>query len=253
MSSEESKVGLFHRMLFRWHCRNFYPFKKRMTSTERRYLKVCFELFDDFQEVSETGFKKFSSFSYSHRVQGEQVNSSRIAYGSVENPEAAQEAAAPVLKERGIVLPSDVVDSENARFGGLGWDIEENQFKVYFRWLGLGALPGELTDLVKDINLEEHRQGCLISYTFLDDTLEESKVYLYPQVERELPEGVANETWMVTSKRGLVHQYDLYYPSNWGARLNKTGRDIVAKYRTRQQTLDTINYTDENDFTLYFP
>lgn len=253
MSSEESKVGLFHRMLFRWHCRNFYPFKKNMTSAERKYLKACFEMFDDFQEVSETGFKKFSSFSYSHRVQGERVNSSRIAYGSVENPEAAQKAAEPVLKQRGIVLPPEVVGSRNARFGGLGWDIEERQFKVYFRWLGLDALPGELAELVKDIELEEHRPECLISYTYVDNQLDESKVYLYPQVERELPEGVANETWMVTSKRGLVHQYDLYYPSNWGGKLNKAGRDIIAKYRTRQQTLDTINYTDENDFTLYFP
>lgn len=224
-----------------------------MTSAERQYLKSCFEMFDDFREVSETGFKKFSSFSYSHRVQGDKVNSSRIAYGSVENHEAAQEAARPILEERGIALPPGVLDSERSRFGGLGWDIEENQFKVYFRWLGLASLPADLSALMDNIEVSDHRDECLVSYTYVDNSLDESKVYLYPKTERDLPDGVANETWMVTDKRGLVRQYDLFYPSNWGGKLNKTGRDIVKKYRSRKQALDTINYTDENDFTLYFP
>lgn len=249
----QDKVGLFHRMLFRWHCRNFYPFKKNMTVAERRYLKACFELLEEFRETSETGFEKFSSFTYSHRVKGDKVNSSRIAYGSVERPEEALAAALPVIRERGITIPADLASSPKARFGGLGWDIEDDQFKVYYRWLGLGNLPDSLAPLVKDIDLGEHREECLLSFTYVNNALDEKKVYLYPKTERELPAGVANETWMVTSKRGLVHQYDLYYPSNWAAKLNKAGRDIVAKYRSRRQGLDTITYVNEDDFTLYFP
>ena len=224
-----------------------------MSVAERRYLKACFELLDDYSETSETGFKKFSSFTYSHRVKGTEVNSSRIAYGSVQHPEKALQAALPVLEERGIEVFPEIAESENARFGGLGWDIEDNQFKIYYRWLGLRNLPDMLAPLVEEIDLDEHREECLLSFTYVNNELDEKKVYLYPKVERELPDGVANETWMVTSKRGLVHQYDLYYPSNWANKLNKTGRDIIRQYRARGQGLDTINYVNENDFTLYFP
>ena len=249
----EEKVGLFHRMLFRWHCRNLYPFKKKMTVAERRYLKACFELLEDFRETSESGFEKFSSFTYSHRVKGSEVNSSRIAYGSVEKPTEALAAAQPVLEERGITGLSEISENDKARFGGLGWDIEENQFKVYYRWMGLSELPDILAPLVKDIDLTKHREECLLSFTYLDNALEEKKVYLYPKEESDLPDGVANETWMVTSKRGLVHQYDLYYPSNWASKLNKAGQAIVAKYAGLRQRLDTITYQNEDDFTLYFP
>lgn len=247
------KVGQYHRMLFRWHCRNFYPFRKKLTYAERQYLKRCFELFDDFHEVSETGFEQFSSFSYSHRVTGDRVNSSRLAYGSVENPEAARQAALPVLEEREIELPGEIWEGEASRFGGLGWDLENNLFKVYFRWLALSKLPEAVKSLVEDLDLSKHREECLLSFSYSHNQPVEKKVYLYPKEERELPEGVANVTWMVTDRRGLVSQYDLYYPSNWASRLNRTGRDIVSKYRARGQTLDTINYTDENSFTLYFP
>lgn len=250
----KEKVSQYHRMLFRWHCRNFYPFRKSMSRAERDYLSACFEMLDDYREVSETGFDRFSSFSYSHRVQGDRVNSSRLAFGSVEHPEKAFEAATPVLDERGIELPDSFAGgSELCRFGGIGWDFEDDQFKLYFRWLDLARLPQELASLVSDIDLSEHHPEGLVSFTYVKGQAAESKVYLYPKEGKELPEGVVGEAWMVTDKRGLVHQYDLYYPSNFTRNLNRVGMEIVDKYLKRGQTLDTINYEDENNFTLYFP
>ncbi len=248
------KVSLYHRTLFRWHCRNFYPFRKAMSKHERDYLKACFEMLDDFREVSETGFDRFSSFSYSHRVKGDKVNSSRLAFGSVEHPDKAYQAAQSVLAERGVVLPQAFAPgSKLARFGGLGWDFEDNQFKVYFRWLELTQLPTDLGALLTGIDLFQHHPEGLVSFTYVDGAEAEKKVYLYPKEGKELPAGVVGEAWMVTDRRGLVHQYDLFYPSNWASKLNKVGREIVKKYRERGQTLDTINYQNEDDFTLYFP
>ncbi len=248
-----SQVSAYHRLLFRWHNRTFFPFRKNLSSQEKGYIEACFGLLEDFRETSETGFTRFSSFSYSHRVLGDQVNSSRLAYGSVTKPQAAREAAQPVLRERGIRLASFYEEHPAVRFGGLGWDIEQDQFKLYFRVLDLGQLPPDLGEVLGRVKPPPHHPEGLVSFTYTGSRLSEKKVYLYPEEGRELPPDVVGEAWMVTDQRGLVHQYDLCYPSQWASQINRHGQALVAKYLERRQTLDTIVYQDADHFTLYFP
>jgi hypothetical protein len=230
-----------HRLLFQWHCRKFFRFRRHLSCTEKDYLEACFALAGWLPEVSETGYSHFSTYSYSHRVEGERVNSSRLAYGSVSRPEEAWQAARPVVAERGLHLPEFCLKSPVSRFYGLGWDILERQFKVYFRVLRLAEAPLEL---LQGQSLPGHREEGLLSFTYTDGLLSESKVYLYPL-------DTPGEARMVSDRRGVVAQHDVQPAQRW--ELNNLGQSIVALYKEFGEELDTITYQDSDNFTLYFP
>ncbi len=58
---------------------------------------------------------------------------------------------------------------------------------------------------------------------------------------------------MVSSRRGVVEQFDLASLRPWLDRLNRAGRRIVHRYREIEERLDTIAYDGPDSFTLYFP
>lgn len=246
----ETTVRAYHRSLFQWHCRNFFNFRRHLTPTDKLYLESCFALAREWSEVSDGGYAHFSYYTYSHRVKGETVNSSRIAYGSVHNPEHAYEAAKPVIEHRGVRLPAGL--AEENLFYGLGWDVEEGLFKVYFRTLDWRKLPPELSDLVLDYNWNEHLPEALLSLTYAENELFERKVYLYPKQSVDTP-GVRGQARMITDNRGEVLQDDLAPSSVIPYDLNATGKAILEKYKEIGEPLDTIAYTSPDDFTLYFP
>lgn len=243
----------YHRFLLGWHTRKFYPIRRRLTRLEKDYLEVCFKLANRYSETSESGFSRFSYYSYSHRIKGDEINSSRLAYGSVTHPDQALAAAEPVISERGVELPEFFRDP-NHRFYGLGWDLLEKQFKVYFRCLRVADLPPELASLVEGYSLSEHRDEGLVSFTYGPSGLEERKVYLYPRENTVSDEEVVGEARMVTDQRGEVPQYDLD-PSapDWLSKLCPEGQRIVALYYEVGEPLDTIAYHGPRDYTLYFP
>lgn len=240
----------YHKHIFSWHCRHFFNFEEHMTKTELDYLDACFHLTKAYVEVSETGFEHFSFFTYSHRVKGTTVNSSRIAYGSVAHPDEAWEPAKPVLKERDIVLPPGWEDN---RFYGLGWDIEKGQFKVYFRTLDWRKVPPDLSPLIEGYSWDEHRGEALISMTYEGNEVVERKVYLYPKEASE-DERIRGKAKMITSRRGEVMQDDLAPEQDIPYELNETGQKIVDLYDEElEEELDTIAFKNSEDFTLYFP
>jgi len=245
-----AQILTYHRSLFQWHCRHFFNFRRKMHRTEKDYLEVCFRLPDDFKEVSEGGYEHFSYYTFSHRVKGKEVNSSRIAYGSVLHPEPAYQAAGPVLEHRGIVV-SEALE-QNTKFYGLGWDMEEDQFKVYFRTLDWTQLHPEFRDMGQGYDPAEHLKEALISVTFSGGTEMERKLYLYPN-EDNLPSGVQGFARMITDRRGEVAQEDVGPGKVSQYTFNETGREIIEKYAEIGETLDTVAYKSENDYTLYFP
>lgn len=240
----------YHRNLFRWHCRNFFNFRRHLVAVEKLYLETCFELAQSLNEVSEGGYAHFSYYTYSHRVKGDSVNSSRIAYGSVSHPQQAWESARRVLEKRAVTLPEGLAE-ENA-FYGLGWDLEEDLFKVYFRTLDWRTLPPALADLVVDYNWNEHRPEALLSLTYTGNNLVERKVYLYPHSSVNV-EGVQGQARMITDTRGEVVQEDLVPNGVIPYDLNEAGKRILRLYRQIGEPLDTIAYKNSEDFTLYFP
>lgn len=203
--------------------------------------------------MSESGYEHFSYYSYSHRVQAERVNSSRLAYGSVLHPEAALKAALPVIRERQLLLDAYFLESPQSKFYGLGWDVLEEQFKVYFRVQPIDQLPRELAPLLEGYQAQDHRDEGLVSFTYTRNQLSESKVYLYPKNPSNLPPGAQGEATMVSDRRGLVKQYDLSQPDQWTQRLSPPGQKILELYGELEEGLDTIQWEDEQNYTLYFP
>ena len=245
-----SDLRTYHRSLFQWHCRNFFNFRRQLTSLEKLYLETCFALTETLDEVSDGGYAHFSYYTYSHRVKGESVNSSRLAYGSVSHPDQALLAAQPVIKKRGIQLPAGL--AEENPFYGLGWDVQEGLFKVYFRTLDWRRLPSELADLVVDYHWNEHRPEALLSLTYSETSLVERKVYLYPVTLAHAP-GIQGQARMITDTRGEVIQQDLLPDGAIPYDLNATGQKILERYQEIGEPLDTIAYQSCEDFTLYFP
>lgn len=243
-------LSSYHAGLFRWHCRQFYDFERAFSRLEQKYLRKCWSLAKDFQEVSEGGYRHFSYYTYSHRVKGSSTNSSRIAYGSVREPERAYRAAEPVLKERGIELPESL--TRHTRFYGLGWDFEEGDFKVYYRTLDWTALEPDFLRLAEGYDPTRHRPEALLSLTYAGTSEMERKLYLYP-IEEDLPPGVQSFARMITDRRGEVSQHDVDPKKVEQQRYNTTGQRIITLYQEIGETLDTVAYQSEDEFTLYFP
>lgn len=114
------------RML-KWYDREFFPIRKSMSGLER-------DFFDEWLEhmttwgLSLTPNQMFPYFVFSHRCDGNHMDSSRLALGLSSWPAPLRQKARTVLKKRGAVLPKDA----DAGFFGLGWDFEKDEIKSYY-------------------------------------------------------------------------------------------------------------------------
>lgn len=251
---KKQEVIHFHRELYEWHSKTFFPFPEHLSELEQNYIEDCFLLPDSYQEIPDSGYEDYSHYSYSHRIKGDSVNSSRLAYGSVCHHQQAFKSAIPVIEERNIPLDSYFLEHPQSLFYGLGWDFLANHFKVYFRILNLDQLPQLALNALLEETLPDRRSEGLVSFTFIEQELHEQKVYAYPDPKREeLPQETKGQAYMATSKRGTIAQYDVSQPEKWIQRINQHGKEIVTLYKDHDLDLDTIAIKDKNDFTIYFP
>lgn len=240
----------FHRYFFTWHCRNFFNFRRAVTPGEWAYLETCFKLAKTEEAHDWGDGPHFSYYTYSHRVKGEQCNSTRLAYGTVAHAQQLAALARPLVEARAVPLEPVFWQTPGCHFYMLGWDFAAEQFKVYFRLDDIERLPlPRLRDLLVKSAAARHPQG-LVSFSFVGTEPVEEKVYVYP-TEGELPEGAYAQAHMITDQRGVVPQYDV--SGNWADRVNPVGQDLLDRYVAMGQPLDTIAYHDYDDFTLYFP
>jgi hypothetical protein len=231
----------YQKDIFNWHCQNIYPFHKRLTKNELKYIHNCInlswtELFRFLFIFHDEIILRLSFFSYSHRVTKGNINKSRIAYGSVMSPNQAYKFSLPILKERKIKIPCSV--GSNLFFGGLGWDIDNNEFKIYYRFDDFDKLLDEYRKLSKGDN---YLKKGILSWTYRDNKLIETKVYRYPLNK--------SETYLFSNKRTDI-QKDRNYNID---EINDIGKEIIAKYAEKYYKLDTITVKNKDNFTLYFP
>ena len=242
--------SLFQRTLFNWQLADAkqVDFYYRLLASERRYLELFFELYGFEQYNFHFGLwygNRMSSFTWSHRSRSTS-SSIRFACGTTSQEEPFAVYAQDVLKERSIVLEQEFEQNNEAfSFYGLGWDLEENNFKLYLMFHGVTNLPETYkslaTNKLKDVGIDlahaEINHHGLISLTYYEnmekvllkpDTVEKSesilherKVYLYPTVseaskkhlktEQVKPldgSSTSNVAWLLASKRGFVEQFD---------------------------------------------
>jgi hypothetical protein len=244
--------------LWRFHSENFFDFEKALTASELRYIETCHDVIAWTRtnrfgaETSPFGYEHFSSFSYSHRVDGERANSSRIAFGSVTRPHRVRPAALEVIEERGVTVEPLYLEHPASFFYGIGWDVEADEFKVYFRVIhDQFALPSRHARLLDRVAVDI-RPEILVSFTFTGDRLTDEKVYAYPTARSDDAADL-QVALMLSSARGLVEQVDVRDTSRWAGRLNETGRRIIGKYLAFGDALDTIAFQSRESYTLYFP
>jgi hypothetical protein len=244
----------YHRRLFDWHCRTFHPFHQELCEDERAYLEACFALARDWREVPEWGHADICYYTYSHRVAGDRANSSRIAYGSILHAERAVEAAERVLHRRRVRIDPFYLDDAGSKLYGLGWDLIEGLFKVYFRVRSLASIPDSSLQALMRNQTREMRSEGVVCFAFAGTSLHESKVYLYP--EAAPPPGDTTREYrvsMLSTRRGRVEQVDVADGRGWLPRINEAGRRIVALYAEVDEGLDAIAYGDRDHYVLYFP
>ncbi|MEO1482047.1 MAG: hypothetical protein AAFU77_08060 [Myxococcota bacterium] len=231
----------YHARLFDWHCESFFDFRNALMACELDYLGACFALAEDHQETSPRGSTNLSYYSYSHRVRGDSVNSSRLAFGSVARGRFLLPAMRNVLEARGLsTMPFE--EDENCTFGGLGWDIASDHFKVY--WLVHDVQHHLASGGAEFVGRPPAcRPEGIESWTYRKNERFERKLYVQPR------DGGA--VLMYTDRRGVVEQQDVD-----GARalpINRTGMAILKAYADIGEAVDTVQITHFDDFTLYFP
>lgn len=250
-----SDVSGYHHDLFRWHCKNFYKFDLEMSHYELDYLYACFSMAEDSFNVSGFNDKFHSSYTYSHRIEGKRVNSSRIAYGSFTKPNFLEPYILPILKSKGIPIPTDLVSRTGVFWGGLGWDLMEDKFKIYLRLDKVIFLPEVYLLRLGNIPEKETSDKGIFSIVYHHNFLVEEKLYVYPSNKdsMSLDSDVSYTTLMYSSTRGLVKQHDVSAGWKWSSRLGLEARRICRKYAIIGEQLDTVNYVSPTHCTLYFP
>ncbi|MBI2373504.1 MAG: hypothetical protein HYV07_05840 [Deltaproteobacteria bacterium] len=245
------RLARYHVHLFEWHSRTFHPFDEVLSDLELDYLDASFHMADKADERPRTGYRHFSYYTYSHRVAGTGVNSTRLAYGTLSKPKQLWPKAKLVIEERGLDLERALPRHEDLGFYGLGWDLAAAQLKVYFRVPDVLALPGSYADLLT-LRPAVHRAEGLVSASFVGPEMVERKVYFYPLGD-DTEDRSLRTVLMSTTARGRIAQLDVPGSDAWRSELSPPGQHIVDLYASIGESLDTIAFDDPDHFTLYFP
>lgn len=236
----------FNKVVHQWHCDNIYSFHEKLTEKENKYINECismsyWELLRPFYAIYDPFIKRLSYFTYSHRIVNGILNSSRIAYGSVINPGKAYIAAQSVLDERKIQC--EITINDNIVFGGLGWDIDNGHFKVYYRFFNYKDLNSYYKYLLPETN--NKCDSGIISITYdSNGKILERKIYCYPKNE------------MIAKLKSQLRediQQDCTGNEKWELKLNRTGKKILKLYKKNGYKLDAITFKDKMNYTIYFP
>ena len=212
----------YNKKIYEWHCKHIYPFDKKLTSIENEYIMKCINIsyLELLRPLYYNSFLlKLSYFTFSHKY-NKSMNSSRIAYGSMIFPDLIYEDAKKVLVERNIIC--EIEPNKNIKFGGLGWDIENEYFKIYFRFIHYTQLSLEYQKLISDF--KNIWDSGLISLTYHNGNIR-SDIQL-----------------------DVRHNRDI-----WKTKLNTEGVNLLTMYEKNGFKLDTITFKDSNDYSLYFP
>lgn len=236
----------YNKNVYKWHCDHIYPFHEKLSDVEQNYIHNCinlsyWELLRPLYVIFDPFIVRLSYFTYSHRVKNGKANSSRIAYGAAIKHKKAYENAIPVLAERRIVC--EIIPDKNIHFGGLGWDIENGYFKIYFRFFNYERLSTSYKKLLSD--MKDNCKSGLLSITYdKDGFVFERKIYCYPKSKK-----VAN---LKSETRNDIQQ-DCHNNMNWRIKVCDTGKKILDIYENDKYTLDAITYKDNLNYTMYFP
>lgn len=242
-----------HRDLFHWHCQKFFPFDRFLHLSEYEYLERCFQLSEDSDERI-SRYRPYSYFSYSHRVQGREVNSSRLSFGSFEHPGEVWQAAQFVLDYRGIQIPFEPTEQSGISFFGLGWDCIADRFKVYFRVQDWKEIPlSSVHDQWEGLSAS-CEPGGLLELRYTKNRRLEEKVYGFPRLDKASQTSLSSSgLLMLPAQHGMMKRYDSLELREWLPQLNPQGQRIVRMYQTYGEVIRCLYMKSVNDFVICLP
>ena len=237
----------YNKKIYEWHCKHIYPFDKKLTEIEKKYIKYCinhsyWELFRPIYILYDPFIRRLSYMTYSHRIKNNKVNSSRIAYGSCLNTKNTYQQALLVLNEKGIQC--EIIPNNNIVFGGLGWDIKRNHFKIYFRFYNYSLLENSIKELLPYMK-NKCKSGILsITYHSKTNKILEKKLYCYSK---------DNINVNLISKFRNEIQQNCILGKKYNSKFCKKGKKLLKIYEKNGYQLDTLTYKSKNNYTMYFP
>ncbi|MEL6545106.1 MAG: hypothetical protein AAFQ82_10810, partial [Myxococcota bacterium] len=113
--------------LYAFFRREFFNFDTHLSSSEREFIEACMERNpEEWGVVYNDGFS-YSLFSFSHRVKGTRVNSSRVFFAHHRDPELRSLSEA-IIREWGFEPKTFPLFDLTV---GFGWDIMSGIRKTY--------------------------------------------------------------------------------------------------------------------------
>lgn len=262
-----------HHELFAWHSKHFYPFSQALTPGALAYLEACFGIAQ--QEVADvaTDWHK-RRYAYSHRIDGAEVNSSRMAYGVRTHPHEAFAAALPLLQEAQLPHDSSLLSHPGLTFCGLGWNLRADLWRATFLFKTPKDLPEALkiastptpptpqkaktpttptphkTSTPTPPSSTHDKEGVLCLTFAPDQNVHYTRIMGIapifcmipsPREESEQPQRLAD----------FVHDDSL--SPRWAGILPPHAQRILTRYQSIGQTPSTVIQHHPMDFTMYYP
>ena len=242
-------IKKLHKLLDFYHD-NYFPIKEYLSKKELDYINniILYSPLDIWNMTMEGKRLSFISFSHEYNIEEDEMTHGRFACGSILNYNMAFTDALDILKERNIVIPEYLV--KRCRFGGLGWDFNKNNFKIYFRFFNKKVLKNiyftkKYSKEIKNLGNKYWEEG-IISLTYNQNKIIEEKVYLYPKY-KDFKNN--HETIMICSKRGIIKQIDIHDKNEHNY---EKIDNLINQYKEDNIDLDTIS-KHKNKITIYFP
>jgi hypothetical protein len=253
---DSKKYPLPNEMMI-FHETHFNSILSCFTPAELQFVKDMYLLTEkNGYQVKDDFF--YSGFAFSHRVQEELLHSRRFAIGTFTYAEQVPSKIHNILSERGIDLAGAF---DGSKLSGLGWDFDENTFKIYSQVEHLSQLKSiAWRDLIQKVNLSEAESFGLASITYSGANASEYKIYTplnkkgIARAKEQYPfnSEIIHINQMICSRRGLVHQLDLRENNSVTKYLNSQGQKVIEQYAKLGLSLDTIAFQSPAHFTIYF-
>lgn len=237
----------YQRRLYAWHNQTFFDFDAVLTPLERRFIDLCIERSADSRWLT----PYFSLFSYSHRVDpaNRDINSTRLAYGTLRGSPAITELGKEIARAKGWPLNMNWFCDPNLRFYGLGWDFVDQLDKVYFFVEDVAALPDQLKSMAKEDPMRLLKRG-IVSQSFREGAIAEEKLYVFPRGN-----GGYGTALLYSGARSLLQQNNhAHFGRRDLSRFSPLSRQIAEAYLEQMGTLlDTYSIDEHTGIeTLYF-
>jgi hypothetical protein len=243
--------------IYDWYRSAFFDFNKHLSTKERAFIARCMELNTESWARPINDNFEYSLFSFSHRIQGSRVNSSRVFFAVNSQSAAPTSMMADIAKDRGLD-PASIPEFEHAV--GLGWDVEAGHFKIYLLHEDLAQVRDpDVRRLIAKVGDEPKYDIGLASVTTKGGAIIEKKAYValkdpQPHWVKDYPfsADIDHTNLMITDRRGVVPQVDL--AGKLDTHLNEMASRVVDRYRRNFKIeVDTITYNGKDDYTIYFP